>query len=113
LAKEPRDEEWLLIEWPERESGTDQSSGFSTFAARTTLRELVKRANSLDYRTRLPRAEARVGHWDITKVGAGEVFIITATLCIAAYGFLVGGKKSVFPPPQAPVDWTYAHETSA
>src|SRR6202035_3904563 len=47
----------------------------------------------LDYRTRLPRAEARVG---------------TGTLRRSPLPASWSRKEVVFPPPQAPVDWTYA-----
>src|ERR1700692_2721101 len=83
---EPRDEEWLLIEWPERESEPTKY-WLSTFAARTTLRELVKRAKhrwiiERDYQEL--KQELGLGHYE----GRGwRGFHHHATLCIAAYGF--------------------------
>jgi SRSO17 transposase len=97
---EPRDEEWLLIEWPERESEPTKY-WLSTFPARTTLRELVKRAKhrwiiERDYQEL--KQELGLGHYE----GRGwRGFHHHATLCIAAYGFLVAERSRFSPSASA------------
>ena len=97
---EPRDQEWLLIEWPERESEPTKY-WLSTLPARTTLRELVKRAKhrwiiERDYQEL--KQELGLGHYE----GRGwRGFHHHATLCIAAYGFLVAERSRFSPSASA------------
>jgi SRSO17 transposase len=94
--KEPHVEEWLLIEWPSGESEPTKY-WLSTFPSDTTLRELVKTAKhrwiiERDYEEL--KQELGLGHYE----GRGwRGFHHHATLCIAAYGFLVA-ERSLFPP---------------
>jgi SRSO17 transposase len=93
--KEPHVEEWLLIEWPSGESEPTKY-WLSTFPSDTTLRELVKTAKhrwiiERDYEEL--KQELGLGHYE----GRGwRGFHHHATLCIAAYGFLVA-ERSLFP----------------
>src|ERR1700676_2930238 len=97
----PRNEEWLLIECPERESEPTKY-WLSTLPARTTLREWVKRAKhrwiiERDYQEL--KQELGLGHYE----GRGwRGFHHHATLCIAAYGFLVSERETI--PPSGPSD---------
>ena len=93
---EPHAEEWLLIEWPE---GKKEPSKYwlSTLPAATTLVDLVGTAK---LRWRIERdyqelkQELGLDHFE----GRGwRGFHHHATLCIAAYGFLVR-ERSLFPP---------------
>jgi SRSO17 transposase len=95
---EPHPEEWLLIEWPE---GDTEPSKYwlSTLPATTTLVDLVHRAK---LRWRIERdyqdlkQELGLDHYE----GRGwRGFHHHATLCIAAYGFLVR-ERSLFPPDE-------------
>jgi len=93
---EPHPEEWLLIEWPEdRKEPTKY--WVSTLAETTCLEELVATAKM---RWRIERdyqelkQELGLDHYE----GRGwRGFHHHATLCIAAYGFLVR-ERSLFPP---------------
>jgi SRSO17 transposase len=108
---EPHAEEWLLIEWPE---GKKEPSKYwlSTLPAATTLVDLVGTAK---LRWRIERdyqelkQELGLDHFE----GRGwRGFHHHATLCIAAYGFLVR-ERSLFPPqdrfrgqaPALPTGW--------
>lgn len=108
---EPHAEEWLLIEWPE---GKKEPSKYwlSTLPATTTLVDLVGAAKT---RWRIERdyqelkQELGLDHFE----GRGwRGFHHHATLCIAAYGFLVR-ERSLFPPeirfcgqtPPLPAGW--------
>ena len=93
---EPHAEEWLLIEWPE---GKKEPSKYwlSTLPATTSLVDLVGTAK---LRWRIERdyqelkQELGLDHYE----GRGwRGFHHHATLCIAAYGFLVR-ERSLFPP---------------
>jgi SRSO17 transposase len=93
---EPRAEEWGLIEWPK---GEEQPTKYwlSTLPANTTLAELVRQAKR---RWRIERdyqhlkQDLGLGHYE----GRGwRGFHHHATLCIAAYGFLVA-EQAAFPP---------------
>ena len=95
---EPHPEEWLLIEWPE---GDKEPSKYwlSTLPATTALVDLVHRAK---LRWRIERdyqdlkQELGLDHYE----GRGwRRFHHHATLCIAAYGFLVR-ERSLFPPDE-------------
>jgi SRSO17 transposase len=96
LRSEPWPEEWLLIEWPE---GAAEPSKYwlSTLPPRTALQELVHTAKA---RWRIERdyqelkQEIGLGHYE----GRGwRGFHHHASLCIAAYGFLVA-ERCLFPP---------------
>jgi SRSO17 transposase len=95
---EPHPEEWLLIEWP---AGDKEPSKYwlSTLPATTTLVDLVHMAK---LRWRIERdyqdlkQELGLDHYE----GRGwRGFHHHATLCIAAYGFLVR-ERSLFPPDE-------------
>jgi SRSO17 transposase len=93
---EPYPEEWLLMEWPKGESEPTKY-WLSTLAASTTVRELVRMAKhrwiiERDYEEL--KQELGLGHYE----GRGwRGFHHHATLCIAAYGFLVA-ERSRFSP---------------
>jgi SRSO17 transposase len=84
----PHPEEWLLIEWPRGEPEPTKY-WFGTVAADLSLRELVRLAKhrwivERDYEEL--KQEVGIGHYE----GRGwRGFHHHATLCIAAYGFLV------------------------
>ncbi len=92
----PRPEEWLLVEWPEGEEEPTKYR-LSTLSAETGLKELVAIAKA---RWRIERdfqelkQEIGLGHYE----GRGwRGFHHHASLCIAAYGFLVA-ERCRFPP---------------
>jgi SRSO17 transposase len=93
---EPYPEEWLLMEWP-KEENEPTKYWLSTLPASTTLRELVRMAKhrwiiERDYEEL--KQELGLGHYE----GRGwRGFHHHATLCIAAYGFLIA-ERSRFPP---------------
>jgi SRSO17 transposase len=94
----PREEEWLLIEWPESEAKPTKY-WLSNLPAKTALKELVSIAKA---RWRIERdfqelkQEIGLGHFE----GRGwRGFHHHAAFCIAAYGFLVA-ERCLFPPPQ-------------
>jgi SRSO17 transposase len=95
----PRPEEWLLVEWPE---GEDEPTKYwlSTLPDDVAFAELVERAK---LRWRIERdyqelkQELGLGHYE----GRGwRGFHHHATLCIAAYGFLVSERETI--PPSGP-----------
>jgi SRSO17 transposase len=93
---EPRAEEWCLIEWPKNEA-EPAKYWFSTLPADTSLTDLVRQAKR---RWRIERdyqdlkQELGLGHYE----GRGwRGFHHHATLCIAAYGFLII-ERAAFPP---------------
>jgi SRSO17 transposase len=95
---ESRPEEWLLIEWPEGEEAPTKY-WFSTLPANIGFRQLVDTAK---LRWRIERdyhelkQEIGLGHFE----GRGwRGFHHHATLCIAAYGFLVSERETI--PPSA------------
>ncbi len=95
----PRPEEWCLIEWPEGEPEPTKY-WLSTLPANTSRRELV---NTAKLRWRIERdyqelkQELGLGHYE----GRGwRGFHHHATLCIAAYGFLISEREAI--PPSAP-----------
>jgi len=111
---EPRPEEWLLIEWPKGEAEPTKY-WLSTLPVATKIRDLVYLAKQRwiierDYEEL--KQELGLGHFE----GRGwRGFHHHATLCIAAYGFLVA-ERSRFSPsaragelelslPQAPPDF--------
>src|SRR5206468_10617901 len=103
---EPRAEEWFLAEWPEGESEPTKY-WLSTLPEAATLEELVATAK---LRWRVERdfeelkQELGLGHFE----GRGwRGFHHHASLCIAAYGFLVAERCRFSPPgwrpePEAP-----------
>jgi SRSO17 transposase len=98
--KEPHAEEWLLIEWPVGESEPTKY-WLSTFPSDTTRRELVRIAKhrwiiERDYQEL--KQELGLGHYE----GRGwRGFHHHATLCIAAYGFLVAERSRFSPSTRA------------
>lgn len=90
-------EEWLLIEWPKREkeptkywfSTLPEDIAFSRMIDLTKLRWRIER----DYQDL--KQEIGLGHYE----GRGwRGFHHHATLCIAAYGFLISEREAI--PPQ-------------
>jgi SRSO17 transposase len=96
----PRPQEWLLIEWPKGEAKPTKYF-FSTLPADTALKQLVALAK---LRWRIERdyeelkQELGLGHYEGR---SWRGFHHHATLCIAAYGFLVS-ERSPIPPSGAP-----------
>jgi SRSO17 transposase len=97
---EPYPEEWLLIEWPRGESEPTKY-WISTLPAQTKLKALVKLAKhrwiiERDYEEL--KQELGLGHYE----GRGwRGFHHHATLCIAAYGFLVAERGRFSPSARA------------
>ncbi|MGH7100750.1 MAG: IS701 family transposase [Stellaceae bacterium] len=96
---EPRPEEWLLIEWPEAENQPTKY-WLSTLPEDISFRRLVDMAK---LRWRIERdyqelkQEVGLGHFE----GRGwRGFHHHATLCIAAYGFLIAERAAI--PPSGP-----------
>jgi len=99
-----RDEEWLLIEWPK---GEEQPAKYwlSTLAADTAFERMVELAQM---RWRIERdyqelkQELGLGHFE----GRGwRGFHHHATLCIAAYGFLVSERETLSPSGPRSTAW--------
>jgi SRSO17 transposase len=93
---EPWPEEWLLIEWPEAEPAKYWSSNLPP---RTSLKRLVKVAKARwwierDYQEL--KQELGLGHYEGRN---WRGFHQHASLCIAAYGFLIA-ERCLFPPQQ-------------
>ncbi len=93
---QPRDLEWLLVEWPEGEAAPTKY-WLSTLPEDTPLEALVDIAK---LRWRIERdyedlkGEVGLGHYE----GRGwRGFHHHATLCVAAYGFLIR-ERAAFPP---------------
>ena len=106
---EPGAEERLLIEWPEGDA-EPLKYWLSTLAADTLLEHLV---NAAKLRWRIERdyqelkQELEPGHYE----GRGwRGFHHHASLCIAAYGFLISQRETI--PPSAP-DKTQSRPKSA
>lgn len=96
---EPHPEEWLLVEWPEGDTEPTKY-WFSTLPADMSLAEMV---DLTKLRWRIERdyqdlkQEVGLGHYE----GRGwRGFHHHATLCIAAYGFLISERETI--PPSAP-----------
>src|SRR6185312_549425 len=90
---EPRPEEWLLIEWPEGEkeptkywlATLPETMSFAEFVDLAKLRWRIER----DYQEL--KQELGLGHYE----GRGwRGFHHHATLCIAAYGFLISERET-------------------
>ena len=99
VRADPSPEEWLLIEWPEGEAEPDHY-WFSTLPADTSFESMVDQAK---LRWRIERdylelkQEVGLGHYE----GRGwRGFHHHATLCVAAYGFLISEKETI--PPSGP-----------
>jgi SRSO17 transposase len=93
---EPHAEEWLLVEWPRGEAEPTKY-WISTLPANTRLHALVKIAKhrwiiERDYQEL--KQELGLGHFEGRN---WRGFHHHATLCIAAYGFLVA-ERSLFSP---------------
>jgi SRSO17 transposase len=102
----PRPEEWLLIEWPEGESEPTKY-WLATVPEETSFERLVDLAK---LRWRIERdylelkQEIGLGHFE----GRGwRGFHHHATLCIAAYAFLVA-ERAAFPPSGPGPAWPVA-----
>jgi len=96
---EPRAEEWLLVEWPEGEaapakywlSTVPRDIAFARLVDLAKLRWRIER----DYQDL--KQELGLGHYE----GRGwRGFHHHATLCIAAYGFLISEREAI--PPSGP-----------
>jgi len=93
---EPHPEEWLLVEWPKDEAEPTKY-WLSTLPANTRLKDLVKMAKhrwivERDYEEL--KQELGLGHYEGR---SWRGFHHHATLCMAAYGFLVA-ERSRFSP---------------
>jgi SRSO17 transposase len=96
----PRPEEWLLIEWPKRESEPTKY-WLSTLPEKTSLKSLVKIAKhrwiiERDYEEL--KQELGLGHYEGR---SWRGFHHHATLCIAAYGFLISERTRFSPSVRA------------
>ena len=93
---EPHPQEWLLIEWP-KDAAEPTKYWLSTLSAATKLKDLVVLAKQRwiierDYQEL--KQELGLGHYE----GRGwRGFHHHATLCIAAYGFLVAERNRFSP----------------
>jgi SRSO17 transposase len=97
---EPHPEEWLLIEWPRGETEPTKY-WVSTMPANTKLKELAKMAKhrwiiERDYEEL--KQELGLGHFEGRN---WRGFHHHATLCIAAYGFLVAERTRFSPSARA------------
>jgi SRSO17 transposase len=95
----PRPEEWFMVEWPEGDA-EPAKYWLATLPADTPIAELVantKRRWRIERDYQELKGEIGLGHYE----GRGwRGFHHHATLCIAAYGFLVA-ERSAFPPSAA------------
>lgn len=96
---EPRPEEWLMVEWPD-DTADPTKYWLSTMPADTSIEDLVVTAK---LRWRIERdyqdlkQDLGLGHYE----GRGwRGFHHHASLCIAAYGFLITLRGTI--PPSAP-----------
>jgi SRSO17 transposase len=97
---EPHAEEWLLIEWPRGEAEPTKY-WVSTLPPTTKLKALIKMAKQRwiierDYEEL--KQELGLGHFEGRN---WRGFHHHATLCIAAYGFLVAERTRFFPSARA------------
>jgi SRSO17 transposase len=96
---EAHEQEWLLIEWPEDEAAPTKY-WLSTLSADSTITQLVDTAK---LRWRIERdyqelkQELGLGHYEGR---SWRGFHHHASLCIAAYGFLISLRETI--PPSAP-----------
>jgi SRSO17 transposase len=96
----PRPEEWLLIEWPKKEAEPTKY-WLSTLPIQTSLKSLVKMAKhrwiiERDYEEL--KQELGLGHYEGR---SWRGFHHHATLCIAAYGFLISERNRFSPSVRA------------
>lgn len=97
---EPHAEEWLLVEWPRGEA-EPAKYWLSTMPAATKLEDLVKMAKhrwiiERDYEEL--KQELGLGHYEGRN---WRGFHHHATLCIAAYGFLIAERSRFSPSARA------------
>jgi SRSO17 transposase len=97
---EPHQEEWLLIEWP-REEKEPTKYWVSTLPPATELKALIKMAKhrwiiERDYEEL--KQELGLGHFEGRN---WRGFHHHATLCIAAYGFLIAERNRFSPSARA------------
>ena len=97
---EPRAEEWLMVEWP-ADAAEPTKYWLSTMPAETSIEDLIYIAK---LRWRIERdyqdlkQELGLGHYE----GRGwRGFHHHASLCIAAYGFLITLRGTLFPSASA------------
>src|SRR3954468_15008371 len=111
LMSAPREEEWLLIEWPEGEpeptnywlSTLPEEIGFTDLVDLAHLRWRIER----DYQEL--KQELGLGHFE----GRGwRGFHHHATLCIAAYGFLIAERARLPPSGGGGAGWFEAPRLS-
>jgi SRSO17 transposase len=97
---EPHAEEWLLVEWPKTEKEPTKY-WLSTLPAGTKLKDLVALAKQrwiIEQNYEELKQELGLGHYE----GRGwRGFHHHATLCIAAYGFLVAERSRFSPSAHA------------
>jgi SRSO17 transposase len=97
---EPHAEEWLLMEWP-RQEPEPTKYWLSTLPAQIPLPNLVKLAKQrwiIERDSQELKQELGLGHYE----GRGwRGFHHHATLCIAAYGFLVAERNRFSPSARA------------
>ena len=96
----PHPEEWLLIEWPKKEPEPTKY-WLSTLPIQTSLKSLVKMAKhrwiiERDYEEL--KQELGLGHYEGR---SWRGFHHHATLCIAAYGFLISERNRFSPSVRA------------
>lgn len=102
---EPHAEEWLMIEWPDDEmeptrywlSSLEPNTPLQVLVGHAKLRWRIER----DYQDM--KQELGLGHYEVR---GWRGFHHHATLCIAAYAFLVS-ERSLFPPPDAGLRRSY------
>jgi SRSO17 transposase len=97
---EPHPEEWLLMEWPKKEEEPTKY-WLSTLPATTKLKQLVALAKQrwiIEQNYEELKQELGLGHYE----GRGwRGFHHHATLCIAAYGFLLAERSRFSPSAHA------------
>jgi len=97
---EPHPQEWLLIEWPKGEAEPTKY-WLSTLPASTKLKQLVALAKQrwiIEQNYEELKQELGLGHYE----GRGwRGFHHHATLCIAAYGFLLAERSRFSPSAHA------------
>lgn len=96
---ESRPDEWLLIEWPrdEDEPTKDWLSTLPPILAFARLVDLAKLRRRIERDDQELKQELGLGHYE----GRGwRGFHHHATLCIAAYGFLISERETI--PPSRP-----------
>ena len=97
---EPRPEEWLLIEWPKGEAEPTKY-WLATLPAETQIRDLVRLAKHgwiIERDSEELKQELGLGHFE-GRCWRG--FHHHATLCLAAYAFLVAERSRFSPSARA------------